>query len=641
MAATPSRWLVLSVFAFLLSVGQEGYAQADTALHLETVTISAVRLRGWQPGLAELRPDSQQLRLLRLRSVGEALRWEGGLFVRDYGAGGIATAAARGASAAHTVVLWNGLPLQDPMLGLTDLSILPAFLFGDIRIVPGGGSSLWGSGAVGGAVHLDGQPPAGPGWELRYQGEGGSFGHLAQGVAASYGGQRFAATARVFHQAAENNYLYRDIFGAERHLPHARTRQLGALLENTLHLSRRQQLSLHLWQQQSERQLPPTRVQSRSLATLDDAVRRAALHWQRTGDRSSWSARLGAFHHRLVYDDSLINSFSDSRTHSWLAELEGTHQLGPRLHLKWGGHYNQLGAESDQYRERHRQDRLAAFAALRWLSRRERWQAVLSSRQEWADGAALPLAPALGLHGQLSAWLQAGASLSRNYRLPTFNDLYWPQGGNPTLRPENGWSQSLYLRATRKRQDWAASLQISAFSFQVQDWIAWLPQGALWSPENVRQVWSRGLEAKFGLSHQSGLSSWSLAGQYSLTYSTNESSLRPQDAALGKQLLYIPRHQGWGRLAWERKGWYAAYSQQQASRLYILPDNSAFLPGYGEGAFRLAHTWAGAQYAATAYFNLENIWNQRFELVPNRPMPGRHFRIGLQLQLLHSKQKSR
>ncbi len=639
MAHFICRWLACCaiIFPLLSPAGGALYAQTDTALQLETVTVSATRLRGWQPGLAELRPDSMQLSLSRLQSVAEALRRQGSLFIRDYGAGGIATAAARGASAAHTAVLWNGLPLQDPMLGLTDLSTLPAFLFESIRIIPGGSSSLWGSGAVGGAVHLDGQPTPGSGWGLRYQGEAGSFGHLAQGLAGSFGSRRFSSTARVFYQAAENDYPYRDIFGARRRLPHARVRQLGLMLESSVQLSQRQQLSLHLWQQQSERQLPPTLVQNRSKAALDDAALRAALNWQWTGDRSSWSARLAAFQNRLVYNDSLINSFSDSRTKSWLAEVEGTYLLGPRLHLKWGGHLNQLGADSDQYREQHHQTRLAAFAALRWLSRRERWQLVLNGRQEWADGAAQPLAPALGFHGQLKTWLQTGASFSRNYRLPSFNDLYWPTGGKPDLQAESGWSQSLFLRAAKQQQNWSASLQASAFSFQVNNWIAWLPQGALWSPENVRQVWSRGGEALLALNYQAGANSWSLDAQYSLTYATNESSTRPQDAALGKQLLYIPRHQGWARLAWQRQGWYAAFTQQQASRLYILPDNSAALPGFSEGAFRLARSWAGTQYSATLYFNLENAWNQRYELVASRPMPGRHFRTGLQIQLLHSK----
>jgi len=71
--------------------------------------------------------------------------------------GSIATSAIRGASAGHTVVVWNGLALQSPMLGLLDLSMLPSGLVDEVSIQYGGQSTLWGSGAIGGVIHLNNQ----------------------------------------------------------------------------------------------------------------------------------------------------------------------------------------------------------------------------------------------------------------------------------------------------------------------------------------------------------------------------------------------------------------------------------------------------------------------------------------------------
>ena len=138
----------------LLSLPGHLISQADT-IDIPEVTVTASRVNGWQPGQDQRSIDSLQLSFLKTENLSEALRRQGGIYVRDYGAGNIATAAVRGTAAGHTAVLWNGLPLQDPMLGLSDLSILPLFLFDEARLALGGGSSLWGSGALGGAMWRD------------------------------------------------------------------------------------------------------------------------------------------------------------------------------------------------------------------------------------------------------------------------------------------------------------------------------------------------------------------------------------------------------------------------------------------------------------------------------------------------------
>ena len=630
MASFNYPFCLIASLALLLPGGC-AYAQADTVLQLEPVTVTASRLRGWQPGLSEGMVDSMQLSLLRTQTVSEALRQQSGLYVRDYGAGNIATASARGASAGHTAVLWNGIPIQDPMLGLTDLSILPLFLFDEIRFIPGGSSALWGSGAVGGVVHLDGLPPANNGWNIRYQGEAGSFGQLANGLAANLRNTAFSNTTRLFHRTADNNYPYRDIFSREKRLPNAETRQWSLMQENTFQLTKRQQLGGHFWWQASERGIPPTRVQQSSRARQEDESLRAALDWQWKGDRSSYMARLATSQAHLIYEDSLTNTFSDSRTSSLLGEIESTHVLKPQWHLKLGLHYNRLGARSNVYETDPRQNRLAAFTALRWWSKNEHWQAVLNGRQEWVDGAAVPFTPSLSLRGQLNPRMAIGASISRNYRLPTFNDLYWPEGGNPDLLPESGWNQSLFLRAEKQGANWSAYLQLSGFNFNINNWIAWLPQGAYWAPENVRQVWSRGGEAQAKLSYKSAIGLWSLHSQYSYTRSTNEKSLLANDATLQQQLLYVPLHQGRVSLAWQFKGWYAAYYHEWTGKAYTLPDNSASLPGASVGALRASRSWQWKKISGLLYLHLENCWNTDYERVANRPMPGRSLRVGVQL----------
>ena len=258
--------------------------------------------------------------------------------------------------------------------------------------------------------------------------------------------------------------------------------------------------------------------------------------------------------------------------------------------------------------------------------------AVFSGRQEWVDGKAIPFTPSLSLRWQNGHGLEAGLSASRNYRLPTFNDLYWPNAGNPGLRPEKGWNQSLYLKAERAWGQWAGGLQLSGFNYNVQDWIIWLPEDGLFRPGNVRRVWSRGGSARLRLEHELESGRLQLESNYSYTRSTNQASRRPADLSAGNQLIYVPLHQGSASLAWQSGGWYVAYLQEWAGRTYTLSDNSDWLPGFALGALRLSRDWRWKPLSGRLYVKLENLWNENYELVANRPLPGRHYRIGLNVE---------
>ena len=66
----------------------------------------------------------------------------------------------RGSSPQQVAVRWNGININSFSLGQADFSILPAVAFDEVKVHAGGGSALFGSGAIGGSVLLSssGQP---------------------------------------------------------------------------------------------------------------------------------------------------------------------------------------------------------------------------------------------------------------------------------------------------------------------------------------------------------------------------------------------------------------------------------------------------------------------------------------------------
>ena len=75
------------------------------------------------------------------------------VYIKQYGA--LATPSFRGTSSSHTLVFWNGVPLNSIANGLTDFSSIHTLNFTDVFLVHGGNASVFGSGAVGGSIHLN------------------------------------------------------------------------------------------------------------------------------------------------------------------------------------------------------------------------------------------------------------------------------------------------------------------------------------------------------------------------------------------------------------------------------------------------------------------------------------------------------
>ncbi|MEL6718809.1 MAG: Plug domain-containing protein, partial [Bacteroidota bacterium] len=147
-----SFFFVLSILFASKLLGQE------RTLELDSVVVAASKLRSENIGGQSQKWSTQELNLSAVSNVADLLQQESNTFIKSYGLGSLATSSIRGGSAGHTLVLWNGLPLQSPMLGLLDLSLLPLNAVEEVSLQKGGNTALWGSGAIGGTVGLNNLP---------------------------------------------------------------------------------------------------------------------------------------------------------------------------------------------------------------------------------------------------------------------------------------------------------------------------------------------------------------------------------------------------------------------------------------------------------------------------------------------------
>ena len=150
------------------------YYSQDT-ISLKTIDVITLKENISQIGKKIEPIDSIIKQQFKFNSVADLLNLNSSIFIKNYGPGGLSSSAFRGGNASQTAILWNGLNIQNAMLGQCDLTLMPNLLFENIQIEYGGSSSLWGSGAVGGSIHLNNNLEFNKGLQINTNIGSGSF----------------------------------------------------------------------------------------------------------------------------------------------------------------------------------------------------------------------------------------------------------------------------------------------------------------------------------------------------------------------------------------------------------------------------------------------------------------------------------
>lgn len=562
-----------------------------------------------------------------MENVADLLSKRSGIYVKSYGLGSLATTATRGSNASQTAVVWNGFPLQSPMLGQLDFALLPAIFVDEMILQYGGNSAGWGSGAIGGAVLLDNKMQFSKGLSTQVHVAAGNFGWHHHAAAVRYGNGRFAGSTRLFFEKAENDFSFQihpDL--PEKEQEHAALQQQGILQELFWNIKPGQELALRAWLQNTDREIPPTLVQTRSEATQADEFLRTSLHWKRTGKTAVLQARTAFFSEKTDYRDALIGLESLSKFHTWMGEVEATWFLGRQFRLQSSLLQTYTRADAPAYENPPEQSRTALFAAIR--REEKRWRIQFDGRIEHADGEFAPFTPGLGAEADVFKYLRIKGKITRNYRLPTFNDRFWRPGGNPGLLPESGWSEDLGLVFHGKYERFSWTYSVTGYHRRIENWILWAQKEGqiFFSPQNIAEVRSRGLEHRFDLGFHFSSGEITLSGGYDLTRSTNKEAIKNPNIEVGSQLFYTPLHRVFNEITFRSKGFQITGFQQFTSDVAGLNES---VPAFTLGSLRVQYGRAFGQWSGTVYLQIENLWNADYRVVERRPMPGRYFRAGL------------
>ncbi|MDZ7878950.1 MAG: Plug domain-containing protein [Saprospiraceae bacterium] len=171
-----------SIPLFLLLLPHCLFAQTnDTTKILPSAEITAVRLSRYAVGQQQIVIDSADLKTSPFQNLSDLLQNLTPLSIKAYGIG-LSTVTSRGTGSRHTALVWNGLNIQNSLVGLSDLSALEVGAVDKMYVKFGGSSALFGSGAIGGAVFLDNSIENTRGFHGNLGANAGSFGLLGQNI---------------------------------------------------------------------------------------------------------------------------------------------------------------------------------------------------------------------------------------------------------------------------------------------------------------------------------------------------------------------------------------------------------------------------------------------------------------------------
>lgn len=587
------------------------FAQSPDTLHLPEVRVTELRL-GRPDSLVAYRIERFPMQVKHASiTLGDALLQSGSV-VRGYGPGVLQTVAYRGFSASQTQVLWNGWPLNHGMVGVSDLSLIPAFLLDEVVLNRAGGSAEYGNAAIGGTLEIDSDNRAGV--SALHVG-GGSFGAFSVGVKTAFSADGWDQTLGVFRRTVRNDFPYMDVF----QFPIVERRRDNASTEmNSVLLTRKQDLNglsrhLSLWLSGVDSDIPGPISAGSSQATQSDLIQRinGGLSTRFGGGWAGVNALLSV--HRLDF----LDEANDIESRSRIATL-GVRSFYAKPGLRLQADVRSSSVEFTEYEAPRRVEASVSSTVLRGGSQ-------LSARLD---------------HDSFYGWFWSGslghrtrhfrAHVARSFGVPTFNDLYWPLLGNRDLTPET---------AVKAEAGWVGRISIvnwdvPLFVARVSDGIQWIPQSdGRVRPTNLREVTTLGAEPTLRVAFDGGPWRLDALAQATYTRARYTKSRFPGDRSINRRVAYLPEWQGMGEATLSWASFTVTPTIRHTGERFTTEDEQFPMGATTIWDLSTGYTIRTGRLHLTLLWRIENLLDQDHSLIRWYPMPGRQHHLSLNLRI--------
>ena len=648
-------------------------------LNLDTLTVVGQRIMK-NIGVQQTKLDTVALRENISVSMADVLTQNTVIFIKSYGRATLATASFRGTAPSHTQVTWNGMKLNSPMLGMVDFSLIPSYFIDDANLYHGASSVSVSSGGLGGAITLNTKPSDENAITLRYIQGISSYNTNDQFLKFACGNAKIKSSTRIAYTNSKNDFKYKNyhkkhyitdedgnITGFEYPVERNKNgnfKYFHALQEFYYTTSDGSYFELAAWYTNSRRGVSMLNVdyhdENNSRSQQDEQDLRAVISWNKILNKIKLHGNAGYVYTNLRYvylgdngDETLSEMLhSQSYVNTSFAKFDAEYYVGKKWMFAVNFTANQhfvnsrdnaiINLEGKSIIIGYIKSRfeLSSFAAVKYRPV-ERLGIAINIREDLYGLEKTPVIPAAFVNYLISKEgnITAKASIARNYRYPTLNDLYFMPSGNDSLKSELGYTYDFGIGFNHKNEKTNLNGEITVFNSNIKNWIVWLPNfKGFWTPSNMKRVNSYGAEIKLKTDIDFGKKwKFSANGNFAWTRSINrDNPVNWADESIGKQLVYIPEFSAAAtcKLSWQN--WIFLYKWTYYSERFTTSSNEkntkiGLLGKYFMNDISLEKhikfSWANVSLKVL----VNNIFNEEYESVLSHPMAGRNFGFFVEL----------
>ena len=585
-------------------------------------------------------------------SLASALQREG-VYLKSYGVSGSATISRRGADPTQTQVLWNNLPICNPMLGMGDFTLLmPVGM--SVKLVEGGNATLLGSGSVGGSIAMNNDLLVGSqrnfnqGFVSLNAGSFGEYGisaavvspsakrlHYLESVQAGKSSAgKWSASATVAYNHQENNFKFQDpgLMIIDRLMTGSSlTRKLART--SIQYRGNKTQWVWHSEVAEVNRGLGLMLNSYTPLGTqFDRAIRTVLEANSQLNHRWKSTHRVGWIRDFMEYTDgNTVGGGTPQRSIANTTHVQSEWYYKPNANtlLLMGGDFQAQQADISHYVQPVNRILPAIFVA--WYKAGERnfmsipwhWQRVATARYEAKER--IPTASISWVVKPSASVASVKFNVHSTFRRPTLNDLYWfvPGGNRLTLTYEQGAGTEL---AWQRRWTKYGSLEWLVYGRYLDKPIVWVPAGAFWMPTNLQgggTYYGGQSKTKAYIWVHPTYGTWIWVNQWERNISWVKQAINSH----AYHQIFIPNLSGKTTMVWQKKNLAAEIGYAYTGKRYIQTDNKKYLPGFGLVQAEVSYQKAWKTNVLVLRLEGDNLLNITYQTVPNRPMPGASVRV--------------
>ncbi|SIS51864.1 iron complex outermembrane recepter protein [Kaistella chaponensis] len=547
-------------------------------------------------------------------NLSEVLRFQSPVYIKENGRGMVSSPSFRGTSAQQTAFIWNGININSIFLGQGDINNLNLLGYDQLEIKSGGGSVIYGSGAIGGTVHLNNELSFKKGFKTSFFAEGGSYNTFNSFLKSSYSNDHLSVKVSGNFVKSDNDYdvpekNYTNLNGEYDN----RNFNLGAAYK----INSKNTIS---WQTQIYNGVQHYPIFSESMTKtkyISDTFR-SLVNWNFRTEKVQNIFRLAYLEDEFQYFSNINKAKSSGGTAKiYLAKNDFNYIFNEKLAFNFIGEYQLNKGQGFQSGISNVERNAGSIAGLvRWnASQKVNFEAGI--KKDFVEAIETPVLYSFSGKVNVNNWYSLIFNASKNFRFPSFNDLYWQPGGNLDLKSETSLQADLGNRFQYKN----FKLNITPFYINIENMIRWLPNsGGIWSPSNINNVESYGLESQLDFVKDFGKNNAKFSLGYIYTNSKNVETNR--------FLSYVPQHKIFGNASY-RYDFIEIFAQGMFNGLTFTSEDeklssalkSYFVMNAGLHIKILKHYQIG--------FKANNLFDQIYETTAYFPLPKRNYAANL------------